>query len=122
MSNVIYPILILIFAFGATVAYINETGLYEQKLPESGVTATLQQVNDTNTAMLESSKNPLFSAIEQASIFGKVIFGGVLALFTIGPTLAALGIPTGMVGVFLSPLGIVLLFAIFEWWFGRSSE
>ena len=122
MANMVYPILIFIFAFGAAVTFINETGIYAERLPESGIESTLQQVNDTNAAMLEASKEPSFTIVEQAMIFGRSVVGGVIAIFTLGPMLAQLGFPIGTVGVILSPLGIVLLFWLFEVWMGRAQE
>jgi len=122
MSSVIYPMLIFIFAFGATCAYINESGIYAERLPESGVAASLQQVNDTNRAMLDASKSSGLNQIEQLGLFGKSVLGGVIAIFTLQPLLVSMGFPIGMAGVFLSPLGIVLLFTLFEWWFGRPAE
>ena len=122
MSSIIYPALIFIFAFGAVCTYINEIGIYEEHLPESGVTATLQQVNDTNTAMLDASKNSGLNGIEQLGLFGKSVLGGVIAIFTLQPLIVSMGFPIGMAGLFVSPLGIVLLFTLFEWWFGRPAE
>lgn len=128
MSNMIYPILLAIFVFASVTTYINDSGLYSGYgvvIPTEGmspVTTQLEQVNETNRAMLGASKDSGFSVLEQFWIFGKAFVGGIIALFTLGPLLQSLGVPIGMAGMILSPLGFVFLMFLYEMFFGRSAE
>ena len=122
MANVIYSIILFIFIFGATVSYINDSGMYEIKIPESGVQSDIGQAQQLNTALTETSKSTQMSAIDQLYIIGTSITGGLLAVFTLGPLLASMGVPLGLVGMLISPLGIVAAFWVIEMWTGRAQE
>jgi hypothetical protein len=122
MASIVYPLLIFIFIIGSGMTYINETGLYEIKMPESGVQSNLSQAGSTNTALLETSKASDLNYIEMLFLVGKTVFGGLVAIFTLGPLLESFGLPFGMVAWLLSPLGIVLVFWLIEMWLGRSPE
>jgi F0F1-type ATP synthase assembly protein I len=122
MANVIYSIILFIFIFGATVSYINDTGLYTIKLAESGAQSDIGQAQQLNTALTETSKSPSMSVTDQLYIIATSITGGLLAVFTLGPLLHSLGIPLGMIGMLISPLGIVAAFWVIELWTGRSQE
>jgi hypothetical protein len=84
MASVVYPMILFIFIIGAGMTYINETGLDEIKVPESGVVSNLSQASGTNTALLESSKDSGLNYIEMMQLMGKTVFGGLLAIFTLG--------------------------------------
>lgn len=122
MANIIYPMILFIFIFGAWTTFINDSGMYAIKMPDSGITSQLQQANDTNQAFLETTSHPVTGYFEQLYIMGKCIFGGILALFTLGFLLQSYGIPIGLVGFLISPLGIVLVFWLIEYWLGRPAE
>ena len=122
MANVIYSIILFIFIFGATVTYINDSGLYEMKLAESGASSSISQAQQLNTALTETSKSTSMSMIDQLYIIGTSITGGLLAVFTLGPLLQSMGVPLGMIGMLISPLGIVAAFWVIEMWTGRSQE
>lgn len=122
MANVIYQIILFVFIFGSAVTYINDSGMYEIKIPESGVTTDLTQAQQLNTALTETSKNSQMSVTDQLYIIGTSITGGLLAVFTLGPLLQSMGVPLGIAGLFISPLGIVAAFWVIEMWTGRSQE
>ena len=130
MANVIYPMILFIFIFGAFTTFINETDLYCRpnnpdscmKMPSSGVESQLQQANETNEAFLKTTSNPIMGMWDQLFIMGKCIVGGLVALFTIGFLLQSYGIPAGLAGFLISPLGIVAVFWILEMWLGRPAE
>jgi hypothetical protein len=127
MANVIYSIILFVFIFGATVTYINDpygtgVGLYDVSIPESGVQSNLSQAQQLNTALTETSKTTQMSVIDQLYIIGTSITGGLLAVFTLGPLLQSLGVPVGIAGLFISPLGIVAAFWVIEMWTGRAQE
>lgn len=122
MANIIYSIILFVFIFGATVSYINDSGMYVIKIPESGATTDLNQAQQLNTALTETSKSTQMSAIDQLYIIGTSITGGLLAVFTLGPLLQSMGVPLGIAGLFISPLGIVAAFWVIEMWTGRAQE
>jgi hypothetical protein len=123
MANVIYPMIIFIFCFGAALTYINDTGMYDIKMPESGVQSSLQQAEDTNAALLQTTDGSYDQGLwEQMKILGQSIFGGILAIFTLGPLLMSMGVPVGMAGMFISPLGFVAIAWLIEMWLGRPME
>jgi F0F1-type ATP synthase assembly protein I len=122
MANVIYSIILFIFIFGATVTYINDSGMYTIKLAESGASSDISQAQELNTALTETSKSTSLSVIDQLYIIGTSITGGLLAVFTLGPLLASMGVPLGMIGMLISPLGIVAAFWVIEMWTGRAQE
>jgi len=122
MANVIYSIILFIFIFGATVTYINDSGMYTIKLAESGASSDISQAQELNTALTETSKSISLSVIDQLYIIGTSITGGLLAVFTLGPLLASMGVPLGMIGMLISPLGIVAAFWVIEMWTGRAQE
>lgn len=122
MSNIIYPAIIFIFLLGAGMTFINETGLYSMKMPESGAQSDLEQAREVNTALVQTSKESGMSVIEQVTLLGQCVIGGLLAILTLGPMLASFGIPDSMIIYLLSPLGFVVVFWIIELWLGRSAE
>jgi hypothetical protein len=122
MANVIYSIILFIFIFGATVSYINDSKMYELKIPENGAQSDISQAQNLNTALTDTSKSTSMSMIDQLYIIGTSITGGLLAVFTLGPLLASMGVPLGMIGMLISPLGIVAAFWVIEMWTGRSQE
>jgi hypothetical protein len=122
MASIVYPLILFIFIFGAATTFINETGLYSAKLPESGIVSNTDQANEFNDALTKSSKDSGLNAYEQMYLMGKCVFGGIFAIFTLGPLLDSYGVPLGMQGFLLSPLGIVLVFWLIEMWLGRPAE
>lgn len=122
MSNIIYPAIIFIFIVGAGMTFINETNLYSMKMPESGAQSDLEQAREVNTALVETSKESGLSAIEQITLLGQCVFGGLIAILTLGPMLASFGVPQNMIIYMLSPMGFVVVFWIIELWLGRSAE
>ena len=126
----IYPLMIFIFVFGAVSAYITDSCLYPLAggdcygLPSQGLEFNASDVQEINEGLLESSKSSVsgFSQFEWFYIIGKSLVGGIIAVLTLGPLLESYGIPVGMVGFIISPLGIVLAFYLAEYWLGRPSE
>lgn len=122
MVNIIYPMILFIFIFGAGMTYINETELYHFSMPDSGLGTQISDSQNTVMAMEETVKNPGLSLLEQAFILGRCVSGGLTAILTLGFLLQELGIPPGLVGWLLSPLGIVVVFWLVELWLGRPAE
>lgn len=122
MASIVYPMILFIFIFGAGMTYINETGLYAIKMPESGITTNTSQASTFNTALTESSKESGLSVIEQVWLMGKCVLGGIVAILTLGPLLSSFGIPGGLIVFIISPLGIILVFWLIEMWLARPSE
>jgi hypothetical protein len=122
MASIVYPMILFIFCFAAVSAGINQMGLYEYKLPTTGVTAQLDDIQEINTGMVETGKNPALLAIDQLTMFGKCIVAGLLAIVTLGPLMASYGIPASIYTMFISPLGFVVLMWIGEYWLGRPTE
>jgi len=122
MANVIYAIILFVFIFGATVTYINDAEFYTVRLAESGAQSDIGQSQQLNTALTETSKSTGMSLTDQLYIIGTSITGGLLAVFTLGPLLASMGVPLGMIGMLISPLGVVAAFWVIEMWTGRSQE
>ena len=122
MSNIIYPVIIFIFIFGAGMTFINETNLYAIKMPESGVQTNLSQAQQSNMALVQTSKDPGLSTIEQITLIANCVVGGIIAVLTLGKLLESFGIPNSIIIYMLSPLGFVLVFWIIELWLGRSAE
>ena len=115
MASMAYPILVFIFIFGAVAGYVNETGLYTSvyTIPHGSSVMTEGSVQELTTQAQAVNPSPL-SYLDWISLFIKVIAAGVTALFTLGPLLESFGIPSGMAGMFVSPLGIILAFWLVE--------
>lgn len=122
MGSIIYHILLAIFIFASVTAYINESGLYSMNLPTSRASVQLNEVQKLNEGLSEETMNPGISMINQLSVFGKSIWAGFIALFSLGPMLESYGIPAGMAGMLISPIGFVAIFWLFEVWLGRPAE
>jgi hypothetical protein len=122
MASIVYPMILFIFCFAAVSAGINELGMYEYKLPTTGLNAQLTDIQEINTGMVETGKNPALFAIDQIVMFGKCIVAGLTAIFTLKPLLDSYNIPTGIYGMFLSPISFVVLMWIGEYWLGRPTE
>lgn len=124
MTSVVYPLILLIFIFGASATFINETGLYTHKLPVTGAGYNGSEANQINTALVSSAQsgNSNDFNIQSLVMLGKCILGGVSAIFTLGPLLASYHVPAPMIAWLISPLGIILAFWFVEQWMGRSPE
>lgn len=122
MSNVVYPLILFLMIFGAGMTYINETGLYAVKMHESGISSELEQAQSTSVALTESSKSSGLNAIETLALMGKVAFGAVASVFTLGFLLQSFGIDAGLATFLISPLPIVVIFWLIEFWTGRAAE
>lgn len=128
MANMVIPILLFIFIFGAVAGYINETGLYSAvyTLPTDNMSVS----QGTVTEMQESAEK-MASSDQAASgwiyidwiVLGlKSVGAGLLAVFTLGPLLQSFGIPVGMAGMFVSPLGFIGMMYIIGYITGRETE
>jgi hypothetical protein len=123
MSNMVIPIVVLVFAFGAFGTYINSTGLYKYQAPESGASMmNTTSLSDMNQGLLATAQNPWYAPMLQLSILANSVIGGVIAIFTLGPLLTSYGIPLGLAGVFISPAAIILAMWMFQMWLGRDPE
>ena len=119
--------IIFIFLIGAGMAFINNVdgqgnGLYEVSMPDSGVQSNLSMASSTNDALLQTSKTSELNYIEMLSLIGTTIFGGLMAVLTLGSLMESFHVPAPMIVWFISPLGIVLVFWLIEMWLGRPSE
>lgn len=123
MSNMVIPIVVFVFVFGAMATYINSTGLYSYQAPTSNAAmSNTQQLNDMNNALQNTQQNPWYAPMMQLGIFANSIMGGVIAIFTLGPLLASYGIPLGLATVILSPAALCLGMWLFQMWLGRDPE
>lgn len=124
MSNIVYPLLLFIFIFGASGTFINETGLYSHKLPVSDTGFNTSQAGEMNTVLTDaaSSNDQGTFSVTSLVLMGKVILGGVTAILTLGPLLSSYHVPGAMIAWIISPLGIILVFWLIEMWLGRSVE
>ena len=122
MTSMVYPILIFIFLLGSVSAGINGLNIYEQKLPVSGAAMQMKEVESINAQMVETGKNPALMLVDGLVMMGKCVVAGLLAIVTLGPLLDSYHIPSGIYGMFLSPLAFVVVMWLFELWLGRSPE
>lgn len=123
MANIVYSLIILIFVFGASCTLLNESGLYTYKLPTSGVGYNTSQAQEMNTALVSSASSEGNGfGLTSLLIVGKIVVGGITAIFTLGPLLKSFGAPDTIVIWALSPLGIVLVFWVVEYWLQRYQE
>ena len=122
MSNVVYPLIIFLFVFAAGAVFLNATGMYTYKLPESGLSQNTSQALDYNTALKESSTDANTFNLEILWQMGAYLGAILTAILTLDKTLAAYGVPMEMILFVLAPLGVVLVFWIIEMWLGRSVE
>lgn len=128
MASIMYTAILFVFVLGASMTYINETGLYcvgdsAKCMPDSGLQSNAENANRTSQVLLQESQHPsAFSTWNQLGIMAKSIMGGVVGLFTFGFLLQDMGIPLGLAGFLLSPLAIVFVFWLAEYWLGRPAE
>jgi hypothetical protein len=123
MASIVYTAILFVFIFGAGLTYINDTGLYEQRMPDSGITTSTENANQTGQVMLHEAEHPsTFSTWNQLGMMFHAIWGGIVALFTIGFLLESFGIPPGLVGFLISPLAIIVVFWLAEYFLGRPAE
>jgi hypothetical protein len=128
MSNMVIPILLTIFAFGAVAGYINETGLYSGHYTIPTTNTNLSQGSVTemhDTAERAADSNMVTTGlvyVEWIVIGLKSVGAGILALFTLGPLLESFGMPMGMAGMFLSPMAFVAMMYLISYITGRESE
>lgn len=120
--NIIYPMIIFVFVFGSAVTFLNDSGMYGTHIPTTGAQVSLDQAREISSSLEQSSTASGFSYTEQLSLLGKSLFGGVLAVLSLGFLLKDLGIPISLVGFLISPLGIAVAFWLVEMWLGRSVE
>lgn len=127
MANMAYIILITVFVFGSVCGYLNDTKLYSSTytLPASNNSIGVGTVTELNSASsnLGSADASYFTGYLGWIIAGgKAVGAGILAIFTLGPLMESFGIPVGMAGMFVSPLGLVALMWVISYWTGRESE
>ena len=122
MSSMVYPIILFIFIFGAVVGYVNETGLYTgYTIPADNIAMSEGSVQELQENMMSEEASD-YSYIDWILLGGKCLLAGVAAIFTLGPLLNDMGIPVGMAGMFISPLALILVFWIIEYFTGRSPD
>src|SRR5512145_2760920 len=119
MASVVYPLILFLFIFGAASTYINDSGLYSHKLPETGLASNSSQAQEYNDAMVSASSDANSFNTQSMWMLGKCVIGGVLAIFTLGPLLISYGIPVGMAGFLISPIGIIAAYWVVGMWLGR---
>jgi hypothetical protein len=122
MVNIVYPLLIFVFVFGAATTFINTSGLYQHQLPNSGLAANTSQPSDFNSAIQGATSNQAAYSFQTIFLLGQVIAGGITAIITLGPLLISYGVPASMTVFLISPIGFVVVFWIIELIFGRFIE
>lgn len=128
MASIVYTAILFVFIFGAGLTYINDTRLYcigEDGIcmPDSGITTSTEQANETGQAMLREANSPsTFSSWTQLGYMFHAIWGGITGLFLFSALLENFGIPGALVGFLLSPLALVVIFWLAEYFLGRPAE
>lgn len=122
MASIVYPLLLFLFIFGATATFLNSADLYEHQLPDSGLASNSSDPTELNEAMMSATDDQTSFSFRIFFLLGECIAGGILAIVTLGPLLISYGVPESMAAYAISPLGLILLFWIFEMWLGRAQE
>jgi hypothetical protein len=123
MANIVYPLLLFLFIFGAASSFINSAGLYQHNLNPSALsTNSTGSASTFNSAVQSASSNQESFSFQTIFLMGQCIAGGVTAILTLGPLLISYGVPPSMAAYAISPLGIILMFWMIEWFFGRYIE
>jgi len=120
--NILYSLIICLMVFGGAMTYIQESGWYSDvNMPTSGYGMSAEAANQTTLSLVESSQNPV-GAVETLYLAGKVFVGAIMSVFTLGFMLQSFGIDYGLVTFLISPLPVVVVFAIIEFLTGRPAE
>jgi len=126
--NGLYDILLFLFVLGAITQGFNELGYFDQKIPDSGISLSENNVEEIHEATLGMEANE-FNWIEVIISFMRVIGAGILAMFTIVPMVIGVMQLVGadftfsviVAGILQAPVTYVTLFGLWEFWTGRAS-
>lgn len=127
--NGLYDMLLFLFILGAATQGINDMGMFEMSVPETGVEGLDDdQVKEIQASSL-SAESSTYSTVDILFMFMRVIGMGIVAMFTIIPMIitwgTALGAPLSVVGlcagILQAPISYVTFFGLWEWWTGRSA-
>ena len=128
--NGLYEMLLFLFILGAATQGINELGMFDMTIPETGVDSIgEEQVQELHSGAVSTGSSD-YSTIEIVLAFMKVIGMGIVAMFTIVPMVVqwgtAIGCPMALVlifgGILQAPITYVTLFGLWEFWTGRPAS
>lgn len=132
MANIVYPLLIFLFTFGAFTTAFNESGLYSHgKIASSGLSTDLNQSSQFNEALQTAASDQNSFSFNSIFLVLKVVGWGIVALFTIYPLIisivtALMGPPPlaicGFIFAITAPISIVSIYGIIEIVLGRFIE
>lgn len=132
MANIVYPLLIFLFTFGAFTTAFNESGLYNHgKIAISGLHTDLNQSSQFNTALETATSDQNSYSFNSIFLVLKVVGWGIVALFTLYPLIiniltAVMGPPPLEICLFVvaitAPVSIVSIYGIIEIVLGRFIE
>ena len=119
-------IFLFLFILGVTCQGINETGIWSVYVsePNGQFTAPTQdQFNATQDAALKSPLG-IFVIYDWIMTFMKILFSGVIAVFSIPLMLHGIGFSPGiivdaMIQMIQLPAQIIMFFWLFELWTGH---
>lgn len=132
MANIVYPLLIFLFTFGAFTTAFNESGLYNHgHISTSGLNTDLNQSSEFNSALQTAASDQNSFGFNSIFLVLKVVGWGIVALFTLYPLIislitALMGTPPIAVCLFVAaitaPISIVSIYGIIEIVLGRFIE
>lgn len=129
MASIMYSAILFVFIFNASLVYFNDTGIYcmdettAMCMPDSGLESNYEDINKTSTTVLQEAGKPsATSTWSQLWMLGRMMINGVTGVFTFTILLQKFHIPGALAGLIMSPLAIVFLFWLGEYWLGRPAE
>ena len=116
----LYKIMLSLFIFGLVAGAINESDIYDPRVPDPGFTIDESAV----IGFTDSQNDPLnfffiFSAIATAL---RVLAGAFLAVLTILPLLHALGVPVVWGMMIQGPIWLVTVWGLYQFRSGHQTQ
>ena len=129
MNGLFYEMLLFLFVLGAATQGMNELGMLESTVPQTGVQSLDEsQVTEIQSGA-ESTGTSNYSSVEILLAFMKIIGMGILAMFTIYPTIVLWGTALGCPWIIANTIGTIVqapvtlftFFALWCMWTGRPT-
>ena len=115
----LYAILLTLFIFGFVTAGINESGIFEPKIPETDIGFDDTYVQEITEGVQATGTNPV-SLISMLGMFLRVMMSAVIALITILPILASWGCPLWAGMMIQGPVWWVEVVGVYQWATGHN--
>lgn len=119
--NILVPMILFLFIFGAVSGVVNEMGLFDTKLPTTGSTINRSSASSLQSGAVTQPTSE-FNWIEVLRTFMVVIGTGALCCFEVITLLHGFGVPLYMAMMLQAPITLVTVFGLWELWMGRSVE